>query len=163
MNLNSYQWLLLGISTFFFLLDSVLILLNTGNKPPFPDPRVQDMYADMSAYSKSVAYNKEKSRFSLLAKASSYLFITALIVWKVPGLLDTLVSALSPNPLARTLLFFAVFGLINMLIDIPFSLYFDFSIEKRYGFTTKTIGLFWVDLVKTTLIGAFLGGRRLTG
>ncbi|MDD2743913.1 MAG: M48 family metallopeptidase [Rhodocyclaceae bacterium] len=47
--------------------------------------------------------------------------------------------------------------LISGLIDLPFSLYRQFVIETRYGFNRMTLGLFFGDLLKHTLVGIVIG------
>lgn len=47
--------------------------------------------------------------------------------------------------------------LISGLVDLPLSLYRQFVIEARHGFNRMTIGLFFGDLIKQTLLGALIG------
>jgi STE24 endopeptidase len=47
------------------------------------------------------------------------------------------------------------------LINIPFSLYNTFSIEKRYGFTNQTLALWVKDLVKSLILNTLLLGFLL--
>ena len=51
---------------------------------------------------------------------------------------------------------FSVMG-ISGLIDLPLSLYRQFVIEARHGFNRMTLGLFFSDLVKQTLLGVAIG------
>lgn len=46
---------------------------------------------------------------------------------------------------------------ISALIDLPFSLYRQFVIEARYGFNRMTLGLFFADLAKQSLLGLAIG------
>lgn len=47
--------------------------------------------------------------------------------------------------------------LISGLIDLPLSLYSQFVIEARHGFNRMTLGLFFTDLFKQTLLGLAIG------
>lgn len=47
--------------------------------------------------------------------------------------------------------------LISGLVDLPLSLYRQFVIEARHGFNRMTLGLFFADLFKQTLLGALIG------
>ncbi len=47
--------------------------------------------------------------------------------------------------------------LISGLVDLPLSLYRQFVIEARHGFNRMTLGLFFADLLKQTLLGALIG------
>lgn len=53
-------------------------------------------------------------------------------------------------------LIFAVM-LISSAIDLPFSLYRQFVVEEKFGFNRMTLGLFFSDMLKSTLIGAAIG------
>ena len=46
---------------------------------------------------------------------------------------------------------------ISGLIDLPLSLYKQFVIEARHGFNRMTLGLFFSDLIKQTLLGVAIG------
>lgn len=46
---------------------------------------------------------------------------------------------------------------LSGLIDLPLSWYSQFVIEQRFGFNKMTQTLFFMDLLKSTLIGALLG------
>ncbi|HUH67384.1 MAG TPA: M48 family metallopeptidase, partial [Syntrophales bacterium] len=60
------------------------------------------------------------------------------------------------------LIFFGVLGLISGILDIPFSLYSTFVIEKKYGFSTMTARLWVTDLIKGFLVSAILMGILLS-
>lgn len=47
--------------------------------------------------------------------------------------------------------------LISGLIDLPLSLYRQFVIEARYGFNRMSLGLFFGDLLKQTLLAVLIG------
>ena len=48
--------------------------------------------------------------------------------------------------------------LVSGLVDLPLSLYRQFVIEARHGFNRMTLGLFFADQIKQTLLGAAIGG-----
>jgi STE24 endopeptidase len=56
----------------------------------------------------------------------------------------------------RGLLLIALVGILMTLADLPSDLYRTFVIEQRFGFNKTTLGLFFVDLCKSLLIGALL-------
>jgi STE24 endopeptidase len=53
-------------------------------------------------------------------------------------------------------LFLLILTLVQSVLEIPFSLYSTFRIERRYGFNTTTPGLWLTDFLKTTAISALL-------
>ncbi len=53
-------------------------------------------------------------------------------------------------------LFWLVLLLASTVLQTPFDLYRIFVIEKQYGFTTTTAGLWFADLLKSTVISVIL-------
>src|SRR5262249_9412937 len=51
----------------------------------------------------------------------------------------------------------ACWGLIQSLLDLPFSLYSTFRLESRFGFNQTTPATFWLDRVKGLLVAFALG------
>lgn len=111
----------------------------------------------LEAHQKAADYTITKARFGLLELAVG---AAALLGWTLLGGLDalnrTLMSWLGGG-MAQQLALLAGFGLIGGLIDLPFTLYQTFVIEKRYGFNKMTFRLWLADLVKSTLMGVLIG------
>lgn len=55
------------------------------------------------------------------------------------------------------LLFFGGFYLIDIIMDIPFSLYFDFVIEKKFNFNKMTFKIWIGDLIKKIILTVIIG------
>lgn len=51
----------------------------------------------------------------------------------------------------------AAFTIISSVIEFPFSYYSQFVLEEKFGFNKMTLGLFFTDMVKNTMIGTVLG------
>jgi STE24 endopeptidase len=76
------------------------------------------------------------------------------------GLADLLVRS-SASSLVRGMLLIGAVILITALVDLPFSIYRQFSLEERFGFNRMTPTLFIQDTVKSALIGVVLGAPLL--
>lgn len=59
------------------------------------------------------------------------------------------------------LIFFGILALMSGSLNLPFSLYNTFVIEKKYGFTTITLSLWIADLIKSLFISAIIIGILL--
>ncbi|MGB7180920.1 MAG: M48 family metallopeptidase [Burkholderiaceae bacterium] len=64
---------------------------------------------------------------------------------------------LADYPFVAQLVFFGLVIAVTGLIDLPFSWYRQFHLEKRFGFNRMTPALFVGDLLKGTLIGIVIG------
>lgn len=114
----------------------------------------------LASHQKAADYTITKARFGLLELA----FGTAVLVgWTLLGGIDQLNQALvnsglpAYGSLAPQLALLAAFGLINGLLDLPFTLYSTFRIEERFGFNKMTFRLWLGDLVKSLLVGLVIG------
>lgn len=110
----------------------------------------------LASHQKAADYTIDRSRtaiFAILIDAALLLALT------LGGGLDGLHQfwAHRLDGLAYGLaLIFSVLA-ISGLVDLPLSLYSQFVIEARHGFNRMTLGLFFADLAKQTLLGAAIG------
>ena len=114
----------------------------------------------LAAHQKAADYTLTKSRFGLLELA----FGTAVLVsWTLLGGLDVLNGWLlgfignAYAGLAQQLALFVSFVVIGSIIELPFTLYQTFVIEERFGFNKMTLKLWFMDGLKSSLVGALIG------
>ena len=110
----------------------------------------------LAAHQKAADYSVDRSRFALqttLVDSALLMFLTlgGGLAW----LHDLCSARLDGLPYGLALIFSVM--LISGIIDLPFSLYRQFVIEARHGFNRMTLGLFFADLAKQTLIGIVIG------
>jgi STE24 endopeptidase len=91
--------------------------------------------------------------------AGKIVFLVVILSGLLPLLSDILKGT---NLIWAGLIFFAIPGLINVLVSLPFDYYHIFIIEERYGFNTRTIKTWIQDLLKSLLITAILGSILLS-
>ena len=112
----------------------------------------------LAAHQKAADYSSDKTRLGMFDLAIGALYLLALTLG---GLLQTLhdvwLRYFESGSHAQGIALIVSVALISGLIDLPLSLYRTFVIEARYGFNKMTLRLFFVDLLKQTLLGAALG------
>ncbi len=102
-------------------------------------------------------YSNDTMIYETVTRFVSTLFLLLLLLTGFyPWLLKTL-SVYTLNPYILCFLFFAAGSVVDTLISIPFSLYFDFVIENKYGFNTMTLKLWIADFIKGILLSIILG------
>jgi STE24 endopeptidase len=130
------------------------------------DPYLVDFF-EQKEFQDSQKYNAEKTRFSILHKiidtaieVALWVFFIYVGIW---NWMDGIMSSLSLcsdtiwiNDFIQAYLFLILLTLIQMLINVPFSLYKTFVIEEKYGFNKMGMGTFISDQVKTFLLTALL-------
>ncbi|MFO7722142.1 MAG: M48 family metallopeptidase [Bacteroidales bacterium] len=144
-----------------FLMERILDYLNTKKWSDEMPEEVKGIY-DEQKYQKSQRYNKERHQFSSLVSVFFFLALLTMLFFDMFSWLDRHIHAYTTNPILVTLVFFAILGLANDLLGLPFSAYSTFVIEEKYGFNKTTVATFVLDRLKTWLLSALLGGGLLT-
>ncbi len=111
----------------------------------------------LAAHQKAADYTITKTRFGLLELA---LAAAVILGWTLLGGLNALnavVMGLTGPGMTQQLVLLAAFVAMSGLLELPFGLYQTFGIEARFGFNKMTLGLWLVDLLKSTVIGAAIG------
>ena len=101
-------------------------------------------------------YTVESSRFqSLESLADDALLLAVLAGGALPWLCGA-IESWGLHAVWSGTLFFGILYAVSVLLDIPFSLYGTFVIEKKYGFSTITPQLWLIDLVKSLVVSVIL-------
>ncbi|MGC4091295.1 MAG: M48 family metallopeptidase [Polyangiaceae bacterium] len=142
-----------------------LTLLNMRQlSRPLPAlPSALAAVVEPSTWQQAARYARERARFGLV----SMLFTRMLGLWALFGgavaAYDAWVSALFPSFVASGVAFYLGLAALVFTLTTPFSLYFTFVIEARYGFNRSSFGLWCADLLKGGVLSAALlaGGAAL--
>jgi STE24 endopeptidase len=157
------QWnLLFGSFVGLYLLQLVLTLgmerLNRDHQQQqgVRVPEGFEDFLDEQKMKQTIAYSGERSRFGSIHLVFSELVFLGLILWGFFPFLDNLLRHLSWNAILTGLLFFAIPGLLNALLDLPFDYYQAFVLEEKYGFNRSTLKIWILDHLKTGLLSLLL-------
>ena len=157
---NTLFFLILIIPVTGFLLERYLEHLNAGMwSDKLPD-KLKGI-CDEEEYRKIQYYHKDNKKLSLLSSSFNLLIILAMIAAGGFALVDSLARSLGNNAIVVSLLFFGIIGLASDLLNVPFSLYDTFVIEKKYGFNKMSITTFITDHLKSWIIALIVGAPVL--
>jgi STE24 endopeptidase len=100
-------------------------------------------------------YTEDNIRFKIVQTSiSKIIFLYIILSGVLPWLAQSLAQM---NVILSGLIFFAVIGLAEVLMGLPFDYYHSFVLEETYGFNTKTLKIWISDLVKSMLVLIILG------
>jgi len=116
---------------------------------------------DEATLARMTAYTADSSRFGAVAHFFDDAVTLLVLLSGFLPLLGAIVLSWNLHFVLSGLIFFGALALLSGILDIPFSLYSTFVIEKRYGFSTITARLWITDLIKGLLISAVLLGILL--
>jgi STE24 endopeptidase len=122
--------------------------------------RVPDEFAGaipLDAHQKAADYTVAKTRYGLLhAIWSGVVLIGFTLMGGLQALSTALLHAVGPG-MAHQFLLIVAFTVMSSVLDLPFTYWFQFVLEERFGFNKMTVKLWLADMVKGSLIGAVIG------
>jgi len=157
---NPIFFLILIIPVTGFLIERYLDYLNTTMWSDTLPEKLKGI-CDEEEYRKTQLYQKDNKRLSFWSSSFNLALIIIMIVLGGFALLDDLARTFSLNMVIISLLFFGMIGFASDLINIPFTCYDTFVIEKKYGFNTMTIRTFIIDHIKSWFIALLIGAPVL--
>lgn len=150
-------FIIIAIVVLSFMFEQVLDYLNLKNEAKELPQLLSDIYS-AEEYAKSKAYHKDQYRFQIITGTLSLIATVVVLQKGLLGTLDSYLMNYTTKPMYLALLFFAVVFVVTDILTLPFQLYTNFVIEEKYGFNKSTVGLFFVDKLKSYLLGGILGG-----
>jgi STE24 endopeptidase len=153
--------LIIAIILFDFLLERTLDYLDSRL---YSDQLPEELSAiyDAEKYAKSQKYERVKSRFSIITETFSLLVILFMLFSKGFAFYSEWVAEITENPILAGLLFFGGLMFASDILGIPFSAYFIFRIEERFGFNRTTVKTFIGDKLKGWMLAVILGGGLIS-
>lgn len=152
--------LIIAIPVAGYLTERYLNFLNSKMwSPELPD-RLKGI-CDENEYRKTQFYQKDNNRLSLWSSTFNLVILLLMIISGGFAFVDNLVRSITNHPVLMSLMFFGIIGLATDLLNIPFSYYDNFVIEKKYGFNTMTIRTFITDHIKSWILALIIGAPVL--
>jgi STE24 endopeptidase len=153
---NTIFFLILIIPVTGFLIERYLNHLNSTMWSDTLPEKLKGI-CDEQEYRKTQLYQKDNNRLSFWSSSFNLAVILAAIAAGGFAVIDSLARALSMNTVIISLIFFGIIGFVSDVINIPFSCFDTFVIEKKYGFNTMTIRTFITDHIKSWFIALLIG------
>ena len=143
-----------------FLKDYYLSYLNSknfGNKIP---KIISDVY-DEKKYLESQNYKQTQYKFSKFLKFYGLILILLFFLFDGFFILDQFTKDLFDSSVLVSLSFLGILYFGNDILTIPFSIYYTFVIEERFGFNKTTLKLFILDKIKSWIITILLKKSKI--
>lgn len=159
------QLLLLVLAVYLVIegLEQLLLLLNMQHlaKHGAEVPQGFAEFVDSATLTKMRDYTVAHGRLNRL---EAILSVGITLLFLFGGLLNwfnNFIVSQGWPPAVSGVVFFLILVYADTFIKIPFSLYNTFSLEKRFGFSKQTLGLWLQDLFKSLLVNTLLLGLLL--
>jgi len=159
--MNYFLIIILSVLIGTYLLDLVVDTLNVRHvKTDLPE-EFRDCY-DAEKYKKSQKYLRENTRFGIVSDSIMTPVTIVFILLGGFNFVDQFARGFSLGSIVTGLIFAGVLVLASQILLIPFSIYSTFVIEEKYGFNKTTPRTFILDILKTWLLIAVIGGIILS-
>jgi STE24 endopeptidase len=153
---NFVFFLILSIPIAGFLLERYLEYLNAGMRSEILPEKLKGI-CDKEEYRKTTLYEKDNLKLSFWSSSFNLAIIIIMIAAGGFAILDTFARSFSINNVVIALIFFGIIGFTSEIINLPFSWYDTFIIEKKYGFNTMSVRIFITDHLKSWFIALLIG------
>ena len=160
-NSESIFFLLVSIIILNFIKDYFLDYLNSKNFNNKIPSIISDVY-DEEKYLKSQEYKKIQYLFSKYTKLYGLIIILSFFYFDGFLIVDNYSREIFESPILISLTFFGIIFLGNELLGLPFSIYFTFFIEEKFGFNKTTFKTYVFDKLKSWILTILFGGGILS-
>jgi STE24 endopeptidase len=160
-NMNKPMAIVIALLVGLCVLDLIIEWLNLRSWAPAL-PEEFNSYYDPARYQTARQYLSEQTVFALIREFGViFLLITCMVLGGFE-VIDNIARAFRLGPLLTGLIFTGVLFLLFFVINLPFDAYNTFVIEEKYDFNRTTVGTFWLDAVKSLLLGGLIGAVLLS-
>lgn len=121
------------------------------NKEKEPPAEIKDL-VPLEKFTKSQAYNVDKRTFSIITSLITSVCNLLEVIFLWPMLWAVAKDVVGDNEYLRSITWQVMTSFVGYPISIPIGLYSDFVIEEKHGFNKKTLKLFFMDLLKNSVI-----------
>jgi STE24 endopeptidase len=156
----TFLYIILAILVFEFVLERLLDYLNSTFWSDHLPEELRGIY-DEEKYRKSMAYEKQKQKFSLVVTSLTFVAMALMLALGGFAWLDNVIRRYTENPYLLAMMFFGILGLVSSILSTPFEIYHVFVLEEKFGFNRTTPKTFALDKIKGLVLGAIIGGGLL--
>jgi STE24 endopeptidase len=153
---NIIFFLILIIPVLGFIIERYLDYLNSLTWSGTLPEKLKGI-CDAEEYKKTQLYQKDNNRLSFWSSTFNLAVILIMIIAGGFAMVDRLARTFSTNAVIISLVFFGIIGIVSDIINLPFSSYDTFVIEKKYGFNTMSVRTFITDHIKSWLLALLVG------
>lgn len=114
---------------------------------------------DDTTFEKARSYNLDKSVFGFVSSLYSQFEGTLILLfggfpylWSLSGVVNQTFGYDESHQIKHSIFFIVLCLLISTVTSLPWSLYSTFVIEERHGFNKQTLGFYFKDRLKKTLV-----------
>ncbi|MBI4846457.1 MAG: M48 family metallopeptidase [Candidatus Omnitrophica bacterium] len=160
--MNVFLGVILAIIFFRYLLNLTVDFLNLRAAAVILPDEFKGYY-DEEKYKKAQYYLREKTNFGIFEETVSTVVTVCFILAGGFDIVDQFARGFGFGKILTGIIFCGVLMLIAQAAAIPFSAYNTFVIEEKFGFNRTAVKTFILDILKSLVLGALIGGAAFAG
>ncbi|XP_018328220.1 CAAX prenyl protease 1 homolog [Agrilus planipennis] len=154
---------MLGIILFFLWLEyiwelylSIRQFLLANRTENVPDDLKEVM--SQETFEKAKLYHLDKTKFGFVKDTFSIILSSIVLYTGILAIFWDYSTKISPadNEVAVSCIWIFLLTSMSTVLDLPFSIYFTFVLEEKYGFNKQTARFFVIDRIKVFALSQFL-------
>ncbi len=141
-----------------FLFSNLLEVFNVNNiiKNKLVPKRFQE-FISAKEFQISRNYSIAKHKYSFFAHSFNFVVLISFVLLGGFGIVEKLCLNIAAKEEMQAIFFCFIISFGKMIIDLPFSIYHTFVLEKKFGFNKMTPFLFIKDMFKGIVLSLVLG------
>ncbi|OPL16335.1 MAG: peptidase M48 [delta proteobacterium ML8_D] len=155
--MNAYLIAILLILIIRYLLDLVSDWMNVRHVSTEIPVEFKGYY-DAEKYRKSQNYLRENTGFGIFVDTIQTVITIAFVLFGGFNVVDRISISLGGGTIITGLIFAGILILASKILSLPFSIYSTFVIEEKYGFNKTTPKTYLLDIIKSLILTALIGG-----
>ena len=155
--MNPFLVIILVILIGDYFLTLIVEFLNLRYLSPGLPDEFKGFY-DKERYLKSQKYLRDTTSFGIIHESIITPMTIIFLLFGGFDLVDQFARGFGLASISTGLIFAAIILLASQILNLPFLVYSTFVIEEKYGFNKTTIKTFILDILKTLVLGAIIGG-----
>lgn len=156
---NPISIIFLSFFALSFVVKIVLDIINYRHRKRYCGdiPRGLEDFVDGEKLIQINKYSNSKLKFGEIEYIVNKTILITLLLSGAFPLYYSFIESFVSNKYLASLAFFGGFSFLNLIIDVPFDLYANFVLEKKFNFSKITLKLWISDLIKQIIISVILG------
>lgn len=128
----------------------------------FEVPKAFSNSISLDAHQKAADYSSDKTRLVIVeTMAQAALLVILTVGGGLQWIDDIWRTMLTHQEIIRGALVICTAMIVSSVVELPFDYYKTFVVDEKYGFNKMTLGMFFSDLVKHSIVGIALGAPIL--
>jgi len=115
-------------------------------------------YFDRDKYLRSQNYLRDSTRFDIITHSFDTILTVVFVFIGGFNYVDLIARHFDLGAIPTGLVFAGILAIASRVINLPFSIYDTFVLEEKYGFNKTTPKTFILDIIKSLLLTAIIGG-----